>query len=221
MPKLKKGMSQYMQSASPPPRLLQPLFLKLTDYLGSSSTFFAILDHYTRPEEMDAHVRAAAAIVSYQFAAISHPFYIVQTKLSRSNIPPDRTSTFHLKSLLYDYLLMIKEERIRRCSCTRLCGVHQQRSNDDKGYPVRVKVVQIKRLPSESIYVLPKHKILEIHYSDEEVTKLRLCKTKANNKSCTDTNLYHVLDESKLQYTVEQDESVVLTDGDKVVAIAI
>lgn len=79
--------------------------------------------------------------------------------------------------------------------------------------------MQIKRLPSESIYPPPKHKILEIHYSDEEVTKLRLRKTKANDKSCTD--LYHVLDESKLQYTVEQDQSVVLMDGDKVVAIII
>jgi hypothetical protein len=94
--------------------------------------------------------------------------------------------------------------------------------------PTKTKVILlVSRLcnsrgyPPGPFIPLPKTKILERHYSVDELAKLRLRKIKTKDKSCTDTNLYHVLDESKLHYIVEQNESVVLMDGDKVVAVII
>jgi hypothetical protein len=226
MPKSKKGKSQQAWSALPacPPPLspLPSLFLDLNDTLGSNPTFLPVLNYYIRPEEMDAHVRAAAAIVGEQFTTAGNPFNVVQTKLGRaSNLPPDCPFTIHLKSLLHEYAPKVKEAYVRRRTCARLCGVYQRRGNDDNGLPLGVKIEQIKRLPPDSLYPPPKHKILERPYLDDELNELRLCKTKAKDKSCTDTSLYHVLDNTKICYTVEQDQSVVLMDGDKIVTIVI
>lgn len=87
----------------------------------------------------------------------------------------------------------------------------------DQGYPLGIKVVQLQKLPPESIYPPPKHKILERHYSADKLAALRLRKTKANDESCTDTNLYHVL--NPLYF--KQDRSVILMDGDRIIAIVI
>jgi hypothetical protein len=180
---------------------------------------------YTPPAKMHEHVRAAAAAVEYQFTpptASEHAFNIVQAMLCANNdILASRVHALYVKTQLRGYTAKVKLALNQRHAWARRCGLHQHRGPLDGGLPLKVNSVQLKRLSPENIYQPLEHKILERDYAKEELARLRRKRTKSNDKSCADTNLYHVLDESKLKHVVKQDKSVILMDGDKIVAIVI
>jgi hypothetical protein len=84
-------------------------------------------------------------------------------------------------------------------------------------YPSHLKVVELDRLPKCEIYPPFDHHILERPY------EVLPPPPKLHDRTCAYSDKYYLLDETKLQYTVEQGESVVILDRKtgEIVAIVI
>src|SRR5579859_1979720 len=87
----------------------------------------------------------------------------------------------------------------------------------DRSYPSYLKVVELDRLLKSDIYPPFDHHILERPYETLPPPP------KLYDRTCAYSDKYHLLNETKLQYTVEQDESAVILDRKtkEIVAIVI
>src|SRR5579859_5191656 len=186
-------------------------FLDLADYLGGNSEFCnAVRQRASR--HLDGTVQAAATLIEYEFSSLkerSQALNALQARLGRVTVSPDRPHALQLQALLQQHGA---EGRRQAKSCrnyAKRIGILVPEAFKKSGYlSGDIPVIEVGRLPAHSIYPPTKHKILEQHYDNLPKPE------KPKDRSCSHTNRYHILDESKLQHTVAANESAIIVDKD-------
>ena len=192
--------------------------LSLAILLGGDSGFSEAIENGASMECIDDLVKKAAATVGFQFSSEKAKQQAYQTVFSKLGRHHGTTSLENPHAQRFLLLLQERKDKTKiaqrsRHNFARRMGMINK--EPDLQYPSHLKVIYLDRLPKHNIYPPFDHYIFEKPY------KVLPPPVKIYERPASYSDMYHVLDESMLQYTIGEDESAIILDKNTKELVAI